>query len=212
MLHPAILDLETILVIGSHPDDIEIGCGGTLLRLLSENQLHVHWAVLSGSGERRDEARTGAEYFLRQAVSSKLEIENFPDAFFPGSYSAIKEFFVKLRESVSPDLIFTHRREDFHQDHRLVGELTWNTFRDHLIFEYEIPKCEGDLGRPNVYVALEESYCAEKVDAILQSFPSQHDRQWFGADTLWAMLRIRGVEADRAAQFAEAFYCRKLVV
>ena len=212
MYHPAINNLETILFIGSHPDDIEIGCGGTLLRLLGENQLHVHWTVLSGAAERRSEAHAGAEYFLRQAASSTFEIEDFPDKFFPGYYREIKKFFVRLGKSVSPDLIFTHSRKDLHQDHRLVGELTWNTFRNHLIFKYEIPKYDGDLGQPNVYVALEQSHCAEKVDAILQSYPSQHHRQWFDTDTLWAMLRIRGVEADRATRLAEAFYCRKLVL
>ena len=212
MFHPAITELKSILVIGAHPDDIEIGCGGTLLRLLSDNSVHVHWVVLSGTEERHDEARASAEYFLRRASSSEFEIANFPDSFFPGKYGEIKQFFGRLGERVAPDLIFTHRREDLHQDHSLVGELTWNTFRDHLILEYEIPKYEGDLGQPNVYVALEKAHCTDKVDAIIQNYPSQRHKSWFNEDTLWAMLRIRGVEADRNSRFAEAFYCRKLVL
>jgi LmbE family N-acetylglucosaminyl deacetylase len=212
MFHPTLSSFKTVLAIGAHPDDIEIGCGGTLLRLTSENRLHVHWAVMSGTPERREEASASAAHFLHRAASSRFEIENFRDTFFPDSYGEIKETFLRLRERVSPDLILTHRREDLHQDHRLLGELTWNVFRDHLIFEYEIPKYEGDLCQPNVYVALEESHCADKVDRILQGFPSQRDRDWFSADTFWALLRLRGVEADPATHFAEAFHCRKLVL
>lgn len=212
MLRPSIGKLGTVLVVGAHPDDIEIGCGGTLLRFLKEHSPHVHWVVLSGTEKRREEARESAERFLRQASSSELQIESFPDTFFPGHYSELKKCLGKLKDRVSPDLIFTHRRDDLHQDHALVGELTWNAFRDHLIFEYEIPKYEGDLGRPNVYVSLDKGHCAQKVETILDVFATQQGRQWFSADTLWGLLRIRGVEADRATQYAEAFYCRKLAL
>jgi LmbE family N-acetylglucosaminyl deacetylase len=212
VFHPALNKVKTILVIGAHADDIEIGCGGTLLRLLSEQSLHVHWLVLSGSEERCIEARASAKSFLRRAGSSQIEIESFPDSFFPDRYRDIKGFFGNLRKRIDPDLIFTHRREDMHQDHSLVGELTWNTFRDHLIFEYEIPKYEGDLGQPNVYFALEKETCEKKIAAILESYPSQRQRYWFNADTLWAMLRIRGVESGQNVQFAEAFHCRKMIL
>lgn len=212
MLHPVLDDIKTILVIGAHPDDIEIGCGGTLLRLLGEKSIHLHWVVLSATDEREQEARASAEYYLGQATSGAIEIEKFPDTLFPTKYGEIKAFFSRLREKVAPDLIFTHRREDRHQDHALTGEVTWGAFRNHLIFEYEIPKYEGDLEQPNVYVSLDKEFCARKVDNVINTFPSQKNRQWFSAETLWAMLQIRGVEADRDTQFAEAFHCRKLVI
>jgi LmbE family N-acetylglucosaminyl deacetylase len=210
VIHLPLNGLQSILAIGSHPDDIEIGCGGTLLRLLAEQSLHVHWVVLSGAGQRADEAKSGAERFLRQAKSRQVTIEDFRDAFFPANYAEIKEYFLQLRQDISPDVIFTHRREDLHQDHRLVAELTWNTFRDHLIFEYEIPKYEGDLGQPNVYMALDEAQCASKVSAIMESFPSQHGKSLFAEDIFWSMMRIRGVGAGPNTKYAEAFECRKM--
>jgi len=210
VIHLPLNGLQSILVIGSHPDDIEIGCGGTLLRLLSEQSLHVHWVVLSGAGQRADEAKSGAERFLRQAKSRQVAIEDFRDAFFPASYTDIKEYFLQLRQDISPDVIFTHRWKDLHQDHRLVAELTWNTFRDHLILEYEIPKYEGDLGQPNVYVALDEAQCSSKVSAIMESFPSQHGKSWFAEDIFWSMMRLRGVETGSNTKYAEAFQCRKM--
>jgi len=210
VIHLPLNGLQSILVIGSHPDDIEIGCGGTLLRLLSEQSLHVHWVVLSGAGQRADEAKSGAERFLRQAKSRQVAIEDFRDAYFPASYTDIKNYFVRLSQDTSPDLILTHRREDLHQDHRLAAELTWNTFRDHLIFEYEIPKYEGDLGQPNVYVALDEAQCSSKVSAIMESFPSQHGKSWFAEDIFRSMMRLRGVEAGSNTKYAEAFQCRKM--
>ncbi len=212
MFRPLFRGLENILVIGCHPDDIEIGCGGTLLRLLSEHSVHVHWAVLSGSGARAAEAQTSAECFLQRAGSSRVTLGTFRDAFFPSEFTEIKEYFFQLRDECRPDLIFTHRREDMHQDHRLVAELTWNTFRDHLILEYEIPKYEGDLGQPNVYVSLDELQFATKVRTIIESFPSQHDKTWFTEDNFGSMMRIRGAEADPATKFAEAFHCQKMVV
>jgi LmbE family N-acetylglucosaminyl deacetylase len=204
--------METILVIGAHPDDIEIGCGGTLLRLLSEHEVDVHWFVLSGNQERKQEALTSATRFLDGARSHQIAVEDFRDAFFPASYTEIKERFLALREEVDPDVIFTHRCEDRHQDHRLVAELTWNTFRDQLILEYEIPKYEGDLGRPNIYVPIEKKHCEAKVATIVESYESQSSKKWFCAETFWALMRLRAIEANSETRFAEAFHCRKLVL
>ena len=139
-------------------------------------------------------------------------IERFRDSYFPASYAEIKDYFVELRHEISPELVFSHRREDQHQDHRLVAELTWNTFRDHLIFEYEIPKFEGDLGQPNTYVSLAEETCLSKVTSIVESFPSQRSKKLFSSGTLWALMRLRGLEADSMSEFAESFHCRKLIL
>lgn len=206
-------EVPTILCIGSHADDIEIGCGGTILKLLAENDsVHVHWIVLSASKERADEAHRSAKLFLRQTNNKNIVIKNFRDTYFPYCGAEIKEYFLELRREVSPGLIFTHRREDMHQDHRLVSELTWNTFRDHLIMEYEIPKYEGDLGSPNVFVQLSESICRRKVDTIVNLFQSQKSKKWFSEDIFWALLRIRGLESNSPSKLAEALYCRKMVL
>ena len=203
---------KTILVIGAHPDDIEIGCGGTLLRLLSEYEVDVHWHVLSGNQIRKQEAVASATRFLDGARSSQIAVEDFRDAFFPASYSEIKEHFRILRGRVEPDVIFTHHCEDRHQDHRLVAELTWNTFRDHLILEYEIPKYDGDLGKPNIYVSLEEKNCEVKISTIMETYLSQKTKKWFSAATFWGLMSLRAIEANSETQFAEAFHCRKLVL
>ena len=164
-------EIRTILCLGSHADDIEIGCGGTILKLLAQNKnIDVHWVVLSGSNTRAEEARRGAEKFLADAGESRVVVKGFRDSFFPYCGEEIKEFFFELQREVSPDIILTHRREDMHQDHRLVSELTWNTFRDHLILEYEIPKYEGDLGSPNVFVPLAETTCERKVETIVTTY------------------------------------------
>ncbi len=206
-------NVNTVLCLGSHADDIEIGCGGTILRLLELNpQLTVYWVVLSGSDVRAGEARRSAERFLEEAAESRIITKSFRDSFFPYCGEEIKEFFFELQSQVSPDLILTHRREDMHQDHRVVSELTWNTFRRHQILEYEIPKYEGDLGTPNVFVPLSQATAQEKVDAIVESFPSQADKPWFTADTFWSLMRIRGIEANADSQFAEGLYCRKMSI
>lgn len=204
--------VETILVIGAHPDDIEIGCGGTLLRLLAEQPRDVHWVTMSGAAERHAEGQASAERFLRQARTREIRVENFRDAYFPAQYTEIKDYFAELSRQVSPDLIFTHHRSDLHQDHRLLAELTWNAFRDHLILEYEIAKYEGDLGHPNVLVSLTEKQCDEKVAAIIESFPSQAGKRWFSDDSFRALMRLRGVEGDAETLYAEGFHCPKLVV
>ncbi len=202
-----------VLVLGAHADDIEIGCGGTLLRLVSEHpNLTVDWVVLSGDGERATEAAESAAAFLDGAGAARIAVERFRDGFFPYVGAEVKQFLEGLKSRVSPDLILTHRLEDRHQDHRLVAELTWNTFRDHLILEYEIPKYEGDLGQPNLFVPLERQHCERKVELLLKHFPSQSGRDWFADQTFWAMLRLRGLESRAPSTFAEAFHARKLVV
>lgn len=205
--------LKRVLAVGSHADDIEIGCGGTILRLAETHaNLHVRWVVLSADGDRAREARRSAEAFLQGVESSEVIVADFQDGFFPYVGGDIKEFFEGLKEDVSPDLIFTHQRLDLHQDHRLVSELTWNTFRDHLILEYEIPKYDGDFGTPNLFVHLNESITRLKMDIILAHFSSQRDRRWFTDDLFLSFLRLRGMESNSPSRYAEAFYCRKIVL
>jgi LmbE family N-acetylglucosaminyl deacetylase len=204
--------LQTILCLGAHSDDIEIGCGGTLMKLLSENpNLDVHWGVFSADGARATEAKASADAILASARSNRVLLHSFPDTCFPFVGLEIKEQFRKLQGEVAPDLIFTHRLDDRHQDHRLLAELTWNAFRNHLILEYEIPKYEGDLGAPNFFVPLDEAACLRKCDHIMKHFPSQQQKPWFTADTFRSLMRLRGIECNAEGGFAEGFYCRKLV-
>jgi LmbE family N-acetylglucosaminyl deacetylase len=214
----ASLDLERgparVLAIGCHADDIEIGCGGTLLALGERRpDLEVTWLVLSADGTRADEARASATAFL-DVVSTRatIAVEAFRDGFFPYLGPAVKERFEELKREISPDLIFTHVGIELHQDHRLVSELTWNTFRDHLILEYEIPKYDADLTAPNVYVPLSEDLVRRKVELLLEHFPSQRDKHWFTEDLFRGLMRVRGMEARSPTQFAEGFRCRKLVL
>jgi LmbE family N-acetylglucosaminyl deacetylase len=202
-----------VLAIGAHADDIEIGCGGTLLRLVAEHpNVSVDWVVLSGLGERAGEAADSAAAFLQGAAETRVTVEQFRDGFFPYLGGAVKEFFEQLKTRVAPDLVLTHRLEDRHQDHRLVAELTWNTFRDHLVLEYEVPKYEGDLGQPNLFVPLTQDQCERKVELLRKCFPSQAGRAWFSDDTFMALLRLRGVESNAPGRYAEAFHARKLVL
>ena len=201
-----------VLALGAHSDDIEIGCGGTLLRLAQAvPELKVTWVVLSAVGDRGNEARAGAEAFLQGVAEAEIEVERFQDAFFRYG-PEVKEYFEGLKAKVSPDLVLTHHGSDLHQDHRLVAELTWNTFRDHLILEYEIPKYDGDLGAPNVFVQLEEAIARRKVDALLECFGSQRSKAWFTEDLFLALLRLRGMESRAPSGLAEGFYGRKLAV
>jgi LmbE family N-acetylglucosaminyl deacetylase len=205
--------LRRILCLGSHCDDIEIGCGGSLLRLLGENpSIEVMWVVFSSTPVRKREARRAADYFLKSTKKKKIVIRNFPDRFFPSSQMEIKREFDALKKKFDPDLIFTHCRQDLHQDHRVISELTWNTFRNHLILEYEIPKYDADLGAPNVLIGLDRSICEEKSKYVLDAFASQCDKPWFTKDTFLGLARLRGVEANCPGNFAEGFYCRKLVL
>jgi|SRR5208282_1049503 len=201
-----------VLCLGSHSDDIEIGCGGTLLRLLSSTQnLEVVWVVFSSSKEREREARNSAALFLEQAQQKEIIVNDFRDGFFPFEGTKIKDSFEGLKR-VAPDLILTHNRKDSHQDHRLIAELTWNTFRDHFILEYEIPKYDGDMGQPSVFVTLEPEVCQRKVGYIMEAFRSQHTKRWFQKDTFLSLMRLRGMECNAPSGYAEAFYCRKLVL
>jgi LmbE family N-acetylglucosaminyl deacetylase len=200
----------TVLCLGAHPDDIEIGCGGTLLTLLERYPDTVwHWVVFSGQGDRQREAYDGAAAFLGRATAGHVVVKNFRDGFFP-RIDAVKEYFEELKRAASPDVIFTHYRADLHQDHRTISELTWNTFRRHLILEYEVPKYDGDFGAPNVFVPLEEAVARDKVERILKVFGSQRERHWFAEETFLSVLRLRGMECR--ARYAEAFYGRKVVL
>lgn len=202
-----------VLLIGAHSDDIEIGCGGTVLRLLAESEgVEVHWVVLGSSGQRDGEAAASAEEFLAGAKVKRIQVEHFRDGFFPYHGEEVKEYFEGLKKAFAPDLIFTHYRDDRHQDHRLVSDLTWNTFRDHLILEYEIMKYDGDLGNPNLYVPLERATSGAKVALLLKHFRSQAQHRWFTEDTFLGLLRLRGVECNAPDGHAEAFYCRKAVL
>jgi LmbE family N-acetylglucosaminyl deacetylase len=202
-----------LLAVGAHADDIEIGCGATILRLVAEHPgLSVDWLVLSGHGDRAAEATDSAAAFLTGAGATRVMVEGFRDGFFPYDGGAVKERFERLKAEIAPDLVLTHRLEDRHQDHRLVAELTWNTFRDHLILEYEIPKYEGDLGRPNLYVPVGQEHGERKVELLRKCFPSQAGRSWFNDDTFWATLRLRGIECNASDRYAEAFQARKLVL
>jgi LmbE family N-acetylglucosaminyl deacetylase len=200
-----------MLCLGAHSDDIEIGCGGTILRLLGENPAaEVYWIVLGASGPRKTEALESAQAFLEAAKRKEIVVKEFRDGYFPYIGGEIKEFFEELKRKFAPNLILTHFREDLHQDHRLVSELTWNTFRDHTILEYEIVKYDGDLGRPNFFVHLPDSVARKKVRLLLDAFKSQRNKHWFTEDTFLSILRLRGLEANAAEKYAEGFYCRKI--
>jgi LmbE family N-acetylglucosaminyl deacetylase len=199
-----------VLVVGAHADDIEIGCGGTVLQLAASGfPLHVTWVVLAAHGVREREAAASAAAFLKDVERTAVVLKAFRDGFFPWAGAEVKEVFEDLKRQVAPDLVIVPRRDDAHQDHRLVAELTWNTFRDHLVLEYEIPKYDGDLGRPNLFVPLSAALCERKVELLLEQFPSQRDRRWFTPDTFWALLRLRGVECNSPSGFAEGFHSRK---
>ena len=201
----------TVLCLGAHSDDIEIGCGGTMIRLLEAcPAARVHWVVFSSSASRRREALQSARLFLKGVKAKQIVVHSFRDGFFPYQGARIKREFERLKKRINPDVIFTHYRLDLHQDHRLLNELTWNTYRGHLILEYEIPKYDGDLGAPNVFVSLDETTCRRKAHYLDQSFKTQLQKQWFSEGTFFALMRLRGVEAKSPTQFAEAFYGRKI--
>jgi LmbE family N-acetylglucosaminyl deacetylase len=202
-----------ILCLGSHSDDIEIGCGGTILRLAEQYPgCAFHWVVFSATGIRGAEAQRAATLFAGPTGLRGPLLKTFPDGFMPFVGAEVKAVFEELKAAVSPDLVFTHNRKDAHQDHRLVAELTWNTFRDHLILEYEIPKYDGDLGQPSLFVPLQTEVCQTKVRYIMDTFQSQHTKRWFEQDTFLSLMRLRGMECNAPSGYAEAFYCRKMVL
>lgn len=202
-----------ILCLGSHSDDIEIGCGGTILRLAEHLPGSVfHWVVFSAEGVRSAEAQRSAELFAGRGRLQGPLLKTFRDGFLPFCGAEVKDVFEGLKKTVSPDLILTHYREDAHQDHRLLCELTWNTFRNHLILEYEIPKYDGDLGRPNVFLPLEREVCERKVRYLMEAFQSQRSKHWFQEETFLGLMRLRGIECNAPSGYAEAFYSRKLVL
>lgn len=200
-----------VLFLGAHSDDIEIGCGGTVLRLIRENpEINVTWVVFSALGERGEEARKSAHEFLKDVRSPRVIVHEFRDGYFPHRGAEIKDIFEQLKSELAPDMIFTHYRQDLHQDHRVLCELTWNTWRDHFILEYEIPKYDGDLGTPNFFVHLDKDLCDRKTDALVRFFQTQGNKHWFTPETFQAILRIRGVECKSPGGYAEAFYSRKV--
>jgi LmbE family N-acetylglucosaminyl deacetylase len=204
-------DRLSVLCLGAHSDDIEIGLGGTLLSWLDQGiRLDVHWCVLGGADERGREARASATEFLATTADRTIEIMNFRDGFFPEQGDQIKVWFESLKGRVNPDVIFTHRRDDAHQDHRQVSRLVWNTFRDHLILEYEIPKWDGDMARPNLYMPVSASVIQRKVDLLISHFGSQRSKHWFDAETFLGLARLRGMECRAQERYAEAFVARKL--
>ena len=201
-----------VLCLGCHSDDIEIGCGGTILRLAQQypNAL-FHWVVFSAIGVREAEALHGASLFVESASLRGPFLKSFRDGFMPFAGAEVKSVFEELK-SVAPDLVLTHYRKDAHQDHRLISELTWNTFRDHLILEYEIPKYDGDLGQPNFYVPLPDGIYEKKVRCLMEAFGSQRSKRWFQESTFLGLMRVRGMECNAQSGYAEAFHCRKVVM
>jgi LmbE family N-acetylglucosaminyl deacetylase len=206
-------DRLSVLCLGAHSDDIEIGVGATLLSLLDRGvRLDVHWCVLSGGGEREREARASAADFLANTAVAKIEVLPFRDGFFPEQGEQIKSWFEMLKGRIDPDVILTHRRDDAHQDHREVSRLAWNTFRDHCILEYEIPKWDGDLGQPNLYMPISADALQRKIDLLISHFGSQRSKQWFDAETFRGLARLRGVECRAPERYAEAFVARKVTL
>jgi LmbE family N-acetylglucosaminyl deacetylase len=204
--------IQNILCLGAHSDDIEIGCGGTVLKLAEQYpDIRFKWVVFSASGERASESSKSAQLFLHNVKHKDIVIKNFKDGFFPYSGNEIKEYFELLKYEFSPDIILTHYGSDLHQDHRMISDLTWNTFRNHLILEYETIKYDGDVGKPNFFVDLNYSECDKKIKYLLESFHTQKSKHWFTEDSFLSILRLRGIEANAKGKYAEAYYCRKIV-
>jgi LmbE family N-acetylglucosaminyl deacetylase len=202
-----------VLCLGAHCDDIEIGCGGTILQLAAtEPQCTFHWLVFSASGVREREARRAAKLFTQGARLVEPITKEFHDGFLPFAGAEVKAVFEELKDAMSPDVIFTHHRRDAHQDHRILSELTWNTFRNHSILEYEIPKYDGDMGQPGVFVRLSSETCQKKVAYLLDAFQSQRSKRWFEESTFLSLMRLRGMECNAPSGYAEAFHGRKLVL
>lgn len=203
--------LKKVLCLGAHSDDIEIGCGGTLLKLARERpDLDVRWVVFSAGGRRTLEAQRSARQFIGGLKRKKIVVKRFRTSFFPAQNEQIKGYFETLKQTFQPDLILTHYRDDRHQDHRVLSDLAWNTFRSHLILEYEIPKYDGDLGTPNAFVPLSDDISQQKVRLLMRHFQTQSNKHWFTEDLFYALMRLRGMECG--VRRAEAFHCRKIVL
>lgn len=203
----------SVLCLGAHADDIEIGIGGTILSWIAAGvKLHVHWCVLSAVGARAAEAEASAAAFLKGAASAEIELASFKDGFFPYQGSDIKNWMEDLKRRARPDVIFTHRQGDAHQDHRETCGLTWNSFRNHLILEYEIPKWDGDLGQPNFYCSLTHAIFDRKVELMLAAYGTQRSKDWFSADVFGGLARLRGMECRAPEALAEAFFVRKALL
>ncbi len=202
-----------VLCLGAHSDDIEIGCGGTVLQLIEQSKyVEFYWLVLCANPKRTLEARRSANAFLARARKKTIVVNSFRDGFLPYLGSSVKECFEELKNAFIPDVIFTHCRHDLHQDHRLVCELTWNTFRDHLILEYEIPKYDADLRSPNFFVPLSAAQARKKVNNLMRYFTTQRNKRWFREELFYGLMRLRSAEAASPAAYSEAFYCRKAVL
>jgi LmbE family N-acetylglucosaminyl deacetylase len=205
--------VKRVLCLGAHSDDIEIGCGGTILNLIEKsNRIEFYWLVLSANPERTNEATRSARAFLRRARKKTIVVKSFRDGFLPYLGPPVKECFEELKKVFTPDVIFTHCRHDLHQDHRLVCELTWNTFRNHLILEYEIPKYDADLRSPNFFVPLSDAQARKKVNSLMRHFTTQQNKQWFSEDLFYGLMRLRAAEAASPTRYAEAFCCRKVLL
>jgi len=205
--------IRSVLCLGAHPDDIEIGCGATIKQLCDRRpDVRVDWIVFSGDELRREEASQSAKAWLASVKTYNIVVHDFRDGFFPSQYEAIKNAIHETSRDVNPDVVFTHRLEDRHQDHRLLAEISWNAFRKQLILEYEIPKYEGDLGHPNVYSPLSEEEVRIKINRLIQYFPSQICKPWFDEMLFTAQMRLRGIESASMSKFAEAFHVRKCVI
>jgi LmbE family N-acetylglucosaminyl deacetylase len=205
------IDPLNILLLGAHCDDIEIGCGSTLLKILDLYPVNqVKWVIFTSNETRKKEAEKSASLFLEGVKNKEILIKDYRDGFLPAIMTEVKDYFETLKKSFNPDIIFTHYRDDMHQDHRLVNQLTWNTFRNHTILEYEIPKYDGDLGTPNFFVNVENKYVDRKIEILLNSFESQASKHWFDRETFTALMRIRAMESANAGKYTEAFYARKI--
>ena len=202
---------KNVLCLGAHSDDIEIGCGGTLLRMIEQNpNVNIFWAVFSGDEIRSAEAQRSADAYLKGLKRSTVITRNFRDGHFPIAFAEIKQVFEQIKKQFTPDVIFTHTREDRHQDHRVIHDLTCNTWRDHAVLEYEIPKFDGDLGLPNIFAPIAQSVLRRKVEMLHEHFKSQVDKQWFTEEAFFALPRIRGIECNSPTKYAEAFHARKI--
>ena|SRR3990172_8570591 len=211
MIKVGLTAVESILCLGAHCDDIEIGCGATILRLIELfPKAHFHWMVFSSNTVRAKEAQSSAERFLANAGSREIDIRSYRDGFFPWQGAGIKELFEEMKLAMNPGLIFTHYGKDFHQDHRVISELTWNTWRNHMILEYEVPKYDGDLGSPNFFVEVSEDQRRRKLKFLMESFPSQSGKAWFSEETFSGLMRLRGMESNSPTNCSEAFYLRKM--